>query len=167
MTAGERPSGTFGVTAETFPSFSIFAESVTEPAAFGSFFRASWKHALNFGRRLAMTLSGPTTDGVVISLLTAVTGAVVTSAEAGAEPDAAGCGVDAAGAGAVVEVGAAGCAASPRSGTDVGAGPELVVTGAGVVDGSDGGVEGPHAATATASKQTMRRFMGRTIHSFA
>lgn len=165
MTAGERPSGTFGVTAETFPSLSIFAESVTEPAAFGSFFSPSWKHALNFGRRPAMTLSGPTTDGVVISLLTAVTGAVVTSPDAGAVPDAAGGGGDAAGAGAEVEV--AGCAASPRSGTDVGAGPELVVTGAGVVDGSDAGVEGPHAATATASKQTMRRFMGCTIHSFA
>jgi len=98
-----------------------------------------------------------------------VTGAVVTSpdADADADPDAAGGGVDAAGAGARAEV--VGCADSPRSGTDVGAGPELVVAGAGVVVGSDAGVEGPHAATATASasKLTMRRFMGRTIHSFA
>lgn len=163
MTAGERPSGTFGVTADTFPSFSIFAESVTEPAAFGSFFRPSWKHALNFGRRLAMTLSGPTTDGVVISLCTAVTGAVVTSpdAEGDAAPDAAGGAVVAgAGAGAAVVV-----AGSASIGTDVGAGPELVATGAGVV-GSDAGVEGPHAATATTSKLQMRRFMSRTIHSF-
>ena len=39
MTAALRPVAFFGVTAETLPSFSIFAESVTEPSSFGSFLR--------------------------------------------------------------------------------------------------------------------------------
>ena len=149
-TAGENPVSIFGVTAETLPSLSIFAESVTEPPLFGSFFSAALKHALNLGRRPWMTVSGETTFGVVISFDTAVTAVVFTSGSAGA-------------AGADATLGAAEATGAAAVGSGAGATGATLDAADGAAGGGAAGVLRPQAAadrtTASAKESDVGELM--------
>ena len=114
---GLNPVSIFGVTPDTCPSLSIFADSVTEPLAFfGSFLRPAWKQSLNLGRRPVMTWSGERTFGVETSVETVVS-EVVTGGGAASGASTGGAGAADAVAGAVADGDGAGAALLVRSET--------------------------------------------------